>query len=77
MILNTSNTFWLEYLKNDGKLIKELNEDYHRLLPVILGYQFTIDKPEKWEKLTNKIVEYYLQGKSIGVETDVELVRVS
>lgn len=75
--LNINKTFyWSEYLKNNGTQLREIDEEYHRLFPLVLGYQFTVD-PEKCEKISSEIREYYFQNKSIAAETDVKVVQVS
>lgn len=69
-------TSFSEYLKNDGLLLKELNEDHHHLFPIVLSYQSRVD-PEKFEKITNRIKEFYFQSRSIAAETDIEVVKVN
>lgn len=63
------------YLINDGKLAKEVNANYKRLLPLINEYFFTVH-PDDLDNVTEQVKQFYFGNRGIGPETDLAFVRV-
>ncbi|XKL67577.1 hypothetical protein PGB90_003068 [Kerria lacca] len=61
------------YYSNNGTLVKKVNEQYKRIMPVTLIYGFVLPH-EKIDTVTDELKKFYFGNKEIGLETSKEFV---
>lgn len=70
--------FHLGLLEDQGKALEELGENYKRLFPVLMTYQFNMGliSEEAVLKVTEKIRERYFKQEKIGKSTFTQIKEV-